>query len=261
MSIPDEYVSDEIIELRREKAYLSTKFVWENLDGVTDQETRPSTVVEDVVDEDESNLSPSSSSDSMLGELGSADGPDAERSAHTGGGEEEKRATTELVNEETHGDSSEEVDDVKDTVDLETSLWALDTSSFKDLVHVVRDETVARPLREESKRDENDKTVAVTLGLEQLNPSVLLELLLESDGFTDFLVFDLDELVISVTASVCLGEDVECLLVLALLNEVTWRFRDEPDGEQLDAGRSSLNNRWDSPGPCTVDLECAVSQP
>jgi hypothetical protein len=223
-------------------AYLCTKLVWQDFNTVTDQKSGPSRVVEDVVQEDEEDLRGTGRLDGGLDELGSRDSPSDESHEHTTGSKQEQWATTEFVDEETHGKSSGEVDDIEDTVDLETELRIGNTSTLENVVHVVRYESVTRPLGEETEGYENDKTAAVTLCLEEFNPSVALEFLLELDSVTDFTVFDLDELILNVSASVCLGEGLKSLLISTFGDEPTWRFWDHPDGDQLDDGRSSLNH-------------------
>jgi len=221
---------------------LCTNLVWQDLNTVTDQKTRPRAVVEDVVQEDEEDLGLSGGNDSSLDELSGADGPGTEGDKHTTGREQEQWATTEFVDEETHGESNDEVDDVEDTVDLESGLSALDTGSSEDVVHVVRDKTVTRPLGEETEGDKNDETVTVTLCLEEFDPSVTLEFLLELDSVTNFTVLDLNELVVFISSGVCIGEDLESLLIFAFGDEETWGFWDKPDSNELDDRWRSLNH-------------------
>ena len=240
---------------------LGADAVGQDLDTVADQQSRPGRVVEDVVDEDEGNLGVGGGWDGGLDELGGADGPRAERHEHTAGGEDEERATTEFVNEKAHDEGGDEVDDVQDTVDLELQLGVGDTSTGKDVRHVVRHEVVSGPLGEESERDQDEKTAAVTTSLDQLLPAVTLELLLHLDGFLDLAVLELDQLVLLVAAGVVVSENLESLLVLALGDQVTGRLRDEPDGNHLEDGRNGLTDRRDTPCPAVVDLEGAVGQP
>jgi hypothetical protein len=227
--------------------YLCSELVWENLNTVTDEESGPSRVVKYVVQEDEENLGGSGGLDGGLYELSSGDGPGDESYEHTTGSEQEQWTTTEFIDEETHGKSGGEVDDVEDTVDLESELRVQDTGSLENIVHVVGDESVTGPLGEETEGYENDKTTTVTPGLEEFDPSIALVFLLELDGVADFTVFDLDELILSVSTSMCLGENVKSLLIFALGDQVTWGFWDHPDGNQLDDGWCSLNHGWNSP--------------
>jgi hypothetical protein len=96
------------------------------------------------------------------------------------------------------------------------------------LIHVVRDKAVTRPLGEKSKRDENNKAMAVSWGFEKFDPWVTFKLLLEGDGLADFTVFNLDEFVIYVSSGMALAEDLQRLLILSLCDEETGRFWNKP---------------------------------
>ncbi len=98
--------------------YLCSELVGENLDCVTDEETGPSAIVEDVVNEDKRHFSITSSMDLCLHKFSCADCPDHESEAHSTCSEKEQRSPSELVDNETHAERSEEVDDVQYTIDL-----------------------------------------------------------------------------------------------------------------------------------------------
>ena len=73
----------------------------QDLNGVANKETGPGNVVEGVVEEDHEDDGASVSLDLGDGEALRQDGPDHKGETHAGGGDEEERATTELVDEET----------------------------------------------------------------------------------------------------------------------------------------------------------------
>ena len=75
--------------------------VRQNLDGVTDKETGPGHVVERVVEEDHEHDGASVGLDVGGIETLGEDSPDHKGHAHTSGGDEEERAATNFVNEET----------------------------------------------------------------------------------------------------------------------------------------------------------------
>lgn len=125
---------------------LSTDVVREDFDGVANQHTGPSPVVEEVVDVDEADDGVGGTSGAGDGEAGRADGPADEGDEHTGGGEEEELATTDLVDEEAGEDGDEEVEDLEDTVDQVLGQGVGVANLIQDLGDVVRDETVAGPL-------------------------------------------------------------------------------------------------------------------
>jgi len=146
----------------------------QDLDGIADQESRPSAVVEDIVDEDENNLCIPRSRYSGFDEFGRTDCPDDKRSTHTSSGEYEKRATTKLVDEEARRYSSDEVDDHQDTVDFQLGFLICYTCFVENVAHVIRDETVSRPLGEEPEGDKNDQTTSITRSSEKIKPWVAL---------------------------------------------------------------------------------------
>ena len=98
--------------IRWRRGYLCTQLVRQNLDGIADQKSRPGAVVEHIVQENEGDLRVPSSSNTSLLELRSADGPDNETEAHATSSEEEQRATTEFIDEETHRDCDDAIDNV-----------------------------------------------------------------------------------------------------------------------------------------------------
>lgn len=78
---------------------LGTKGKGQNLDGVTDEETRPGGVVAGIVQEDHGDDGVSVSLDQGDVVALRADSPDDEAQAHSTGGDEEKWTTTDLLDE------------------------------------------------------------------------------------------------------------------------------------------------------------------
>jgi hypothetical protein len=195
---------------------LGTERIGQNFNGVTNKETRPRHVVESVVQEDHKDDGTSVGLDLGGFEALGENGPDDKGHAHSSGGDEEKRATSELVDEKAHGDGNETVPDVQNTVDLELHVGVGDTDGVEHTGDIVRDETVARPLGEQTSREQDKKPVAIALGLEKLEPASLLSLLLNGDGLLDLLILEHDEFVFSVAFGVKLGKDGKGALGLAL---------------------------------------------
>jgi len=160
--------------------------------------------------------------------LSSADSPGTESTEHASSSEQEQWATSEFINEEAHSQGSDEVDDVQNTIDLQLELLVGDTGLSKDVAHIIGDESVSRPLGEETKGDQDQEAASVSNGLEHVSPSVALELLLELDRVVNFAIFDLDKLIFHVSFGVALSQDMQCLLALALGNEETRRLWDHP---------------------------------
>ena len=200
---------------------LGADVVRQNLDCVTNQEARPSQVVEDVVDEYHGNHSVRSRFVALDGELRGADSPDDEGAQHASGRDEEKLPTSNFVDEETHGQRHGEVDNLQDPVDKLLRRAIRDTDGVEHLVEVIGYETVARPLRKEACSDKNDEPVAVALSLDELRPGVAFEFLLEFECVADFLHFELHDFVLSIAISVALSERVQGFLIATLGNVET----------------------------------------
>lgn len=88
-----------------------------------------------------------------------------------------------------------------------------------DLGQEVGYNAVSGPLREEADGDEDDGPVAVTRSRPQLRPAVAFELLLERNGLLDLIEFHVDQFVILVALGMYIGQDLLCLLGLALGNK------------------------------------------
>lgn len=161
----------------------------------------------------------------------------------------------------THGCGDQTVPDVEDTVDLELHIGIGDANALENTRDVVRNETVARPLREETSRNQDDEPVTVALGLEDLEPASLLSLLLDGECLPDLLVFQLDNLVVGVTFSVNVRKNGESLLVLTLRDVPTRRLRNEPNTGDLDKRWQGLDDGGDTPSPLALDVVGAICEP
>jgi hypothetical protein len=147
----------------------------------------------------------------------------------------------------THGGGDDHVPDIQNSVDDKLSVLVGDTDIGEYTIDVVGHESISRPLGEETSRKQNEKPVAVALGLEQLEPTSLFCLLLDSNSLSDLIVFKLNNLVIGIPLSVDLCKNRKSLLGLALGNVPTWRFGDQPDAGDLEDGRESLDNGRNAP--------------
>jgi hypothetical protein len=102
-----------------------------------------------------------------------------------------------------------------------------DTSGIVEDTLVVGDNGVTGPLREDTQRDEDGQSEAVTLGAEEISiAAVLLVLHLHLDGISDLTELELNGKVLSVTIGVVLGKNLESLLMAVLGNEESRRFGD-----------------------------------
>jgi hypothetical protein len=241
---------------------LGTNLERQNLDSVGDEQTRPSQRISDGEDPDHGNdgLTSSLALGSLL--LRRSDSPDDEGNAHGCGGRDEEWATTNAINEQSAGDGDDERQDGKTTVDTKLGVGVCDTNGVVDIGGVVGNETVARPLGEETKRCEEHKPVPVALGLEEVKVGRgLLVLELEAEGLLDLSVFELNCSVVGIAVGVVLGKDVKGFLVPLLGDQPTWGLGDKPDSGQLDDGRSGLGKGGNTPAPIAVNALGTESQP
>lgn len=65
------------------------------------------------------------------------------------------------------------------------------------------------PLREDSKGNQNDESVAITRSSPEFRPGISLKLLLQRERLLDLLVLDLNNFVLFVSTSMVFGENVE----------------------------------------------------
>lgn len=122
-------------------------------------------------------------------------------------------------------------------------------------VGVVRNDGIARPLGEETQREQDDEPVAVALGFEEVQVrGVRVRLHFQFDCLLDLLVFELDRWVVAVSVAMVLGQDVERFLMLVLCHEVSGRLRNPPDEDDLHNRRQALSQSRDTPCPGGVDI-------
>jgi hypothetical protein len=94
--------------------------------------------------------------------------------------------------------------------------------------------------------------VTVALGLEQLEPAVAFELLLQLDSVLDLLELELYNLGLAIAVCVHICENIVSFLDLAVCNEETRGLWHKPDERNLKKRRQCLDQRWYTPAPVVV---------
>jgi hypothetical protein len=232
---------------------LGANAVGQDFCRVTHKKTRPGQVVEAVVEENHGHHSVCSTLVGVVHAVRSrATGPDDENNEHAGGGDKEQWTSADLVDEEAHAGGDDHVQDLQTSVNNELDVAVRDSDIVENDVQVVADKTVARPLREETERQEDDEPVAVALGLEELEPAVAFELLLQLDSVLNLLELDLHNLRLEIAVCVHLCEDSVSFLDLAVCNEETRGLWHKPDERDLEERRQCLHQGGYTPAPVVV---------
>ena len=143
----------------------------QNLESVGDEQTGPGDGVEDAENPDDGDLDVSGGLVGVAGVLVDCrgDSPDGEHDDHTGGTDEEEAATTGRVDKCGGGDGCDKSDGGLTDVETETLTGAGDSCSLVDQAGVVGEESITRVLGDDTERDQDGQSPAVTLGLEEIN--------------------------------------------------------------------------------------------
>lgn len=140
---------------------LGAKMEGENLEGVTDKETRETNVVKDTKDPDKGNLCIARARVSIC-DLAfgvshgrvlvdcTDDGPQSKRGHHSRDGDQEERTTTEFVNSKSSTDRDGKIQNGLASRESKFIILLGDSSTLVDNVDVVGEEGVARLLRNDT---------------------------------------------------------------------------------------------------------------
>jgi hypothetical protein len=193
---------------------------------------------------------------------GGASSLEGEEDYHTDARTDEQYSAADPLTEERGSESPSQVPNLKDTVDEQLNGSVSNANSVEDSVEVVRDETIARPLGEESDSDDDAHAPTVATGSEEGLPANLSsDFTIEVNGGLDFFVLVLDQRIFGVAIGVIVGEGLQSLLMATLADEPTRRLGAEPDEGDLDDGGETLDSRRDAPRPGVVNLEGTERRP
>ncbi len=119
----------------------------------------------------------------------------------------EEWASANAINQESTADGDDKGEDLVASVQAELLGLTSDGSAVVDDAGVVADQRVSRPLGDETKGDDDGKTVSVALCLDEVEVGgALLVQELEADGLLDFGVFELNGGIVLVAVGVELGQ-------------------------------------------------------
>lgn len=148
------------------------------------------------------------------------------------------------------------------TINLELFLLVRDANTVHHKRKVVRSQPVPTPLREQTKSDDEQQSVPVPLCPNKVDVSAcLFGVQFQVQGFSDLSKFELHSQVCLVTIGMILGQRGQCLCVAVFGDQPSWGLWDDPDGNENDESRESLENRGDTPRPVVLDGEGAERDP
>jgi hypothetical protein len=113
-------------------------------------------------------------------------------------------------------------------------------------------EAITRPLREESKGDENDEAMTVSGCSPQFTPGITLKFLLQLKGLADLIELKLYYFILFVTLGMCICQDTKSLLGLSLGDEPSRGLWYKPENISIE---SSTCGPW-GPVPYENHLQC-----
>ena len=109
--------------------------------------------------------------------------------------------------------------------------------------------------------------MSIPFGLEEFENTVLGKLLLKNECRLNFLVDKLNRDIVFIIISEVMRKDSQSPLRFIFLNIPTWGFtsrvrsaskygdlRNKPNSKQLQNGKDSLNERWQTPAPGTLKI-------
>ena len=181
---------------------------------------------------------------------------------HTESRNEEHATTSESLNDKRRSDSNEPSPNTETSVDFKLSFLICNADLSEDFGQIVGDDGIAGPLREETEGDEDDETVAISLGLEEFKDGIVSIFLFEGKGSLDLTVDKLDGDIVLIVERKVVSEDLETAIGAVLLDVPTGRLRNEPDTDELDRSENTLKERGQSPGPGALQvLDSAEGSP
>lgn len=148
---------------------LSTERVGENLNTIANEETRPAGGVEDTVEPDKENHGVVGSRSLVLFIETASESPEDEDKEHATSSKQEGEATVKAFDKHSTSNRDNHIENGLSGGDDEAVLLACQSGVLVEDSRVVGDNTVSRPLREDTKREENNQAVSVALGLEEVH--------------------------------------------------------------------------------------------
>lgn len=153
---------------------------------------------------------------------GRAGGLQREKNDHAGNRGHEEDTTTNLVNKGGSEESPEQIPDLEDTINQELYGGVENADGNKNLIKVVRNETIARPLGEKGEGNNDPHAASISCGGEEIfPPNGGGNLTVEFNGGFDFLELILDKGILFVAVGVVIGKGFQGLLIAAFANQPT----------------------------------------
>ncbi len=218
---------------------LCSEFIRQNLECISDEETRPGKSIKDTKKPNKDNLRSASRRGACFLVKGRGDCPGKEHQDHTPSSGQEEGSTTDTINKEGAEDTDDEGEQGLATVKWNLLVLVRDAHGVVDQIHIVAEEGIAAVLGDYTEGDEEHEPVAVAFGLKEVEIAAgLFVFKLQAESLLDFTVFELDGWVHCIAVCVVLGEYPEGFIRPILGKEPTWRFWNPYENSEYHIDRS-----------------------
>lgn len=183
-----------------------------------------------------------------------------ENAKHASNRKEELGSALHVSGEECGSNRSEPVEDHEAAVENVALSSIGDANSFEYTNKVVRNETVARPLTEAAKTNQNKDSLSVTRRGQEVLPTCFIADL----SFNDISHLDelkVDKFVVLISITMPLHQQRLGFFTAAIRDEPSRRLRKKKDACDGKHSWGSLQKRWDSPRPFTRNAKGPKGHP
>ena len=186
---------------------------------------------------------------------GASNGPQDEREYHPERRDQEQGTTTKSIDSQGGRNGNNKIEDRLACRKSKLLILLSDAGTLIDGVHVVGEESVTRVLRDDTKRNDDSQSPAITPCAEEVQiASRSVGFLLDTNCFLDLSKLELNSSVVNIPASMMLGKDLKRFFVSILVDKKTGRLRKPPNECKLDQRGNDLDKGDASPGPITVNV-------
>jgi len=188
-----------------------------------------------------------------LSESGLNTTDEAEEDTHASKAGQQHGTTTPFVDPENGGNGEAHVEDVLNRGSDQTGTSTNETGATENVENVVHHDVHSGHLGPDLKEETQEDTTEDT-GLEEIQPRFGTLGTLESNGLHNFVVFELNELILSIALAVKIGQDLESFVIAVVINQPTRRFREPHHSEGKDDSGDDLKTPGETERGLSVDV-------